>query len=176
MGKSWRQNVIVSHGGRHGSKSQTFRKGQAVTPEASAIIPDSVLGQSTGPAVSDEQPATIMPRGSEPGDHPTLRKLADAAQEERGESVDASALRDAQREPEATPTPLPPPTLPKPKAAAPAAPPAPELSDPLSKRDLQHLKKADIETLAERHDIEVEAGTKSRTQMLRDLLAVKLDL
>lgn len=46
MARSWRQNVIVGHGGQHGVKTRSFRKGAPVTPEAARLIPNALLGQS----------------------------------------------------------------------------------------------------------------------------------
>jgi len=49
MALSWRQNVIMSHGGKHGPGSKTYHKGTTVPPKAARVIPDSILGQSTVP-------------------------------------------------------------------------------------------------------------------------------
>ena len=173
MARSWRQNVIVSHGGKHGEKSRTFRKGATVSPDAAAIIPDQVLGQNTADAAALDDEAKAKPkplqRGSEPGDPPAAKALAKALSEERGKEEIKKEV-----------APPPPPPKPKPKKAeSPKDDPEPglrELPDPTAKRELALMRKADVEALAERHGIEVEAGTKGRTQMLRDLLAAKLNL
>jgi hypothetical protein len=162
VARSWRQNVIVSHGGRHGVNSRTFRKGRAVTQQAAQVIPDNVLGQVTGEPPKEQQPAA-KPRAPEPGDRPVVRKLLDAA---KPEDPKPKAEAPKAEKPKAPPPPPPPPVEEEPA----------DIKDPTSITALRLLKRVEVEALAAKHDIEVEEGTKGRTQMLRDLLATKLNL
>lgn len=167
--RSWRQNVIISHGGQHGVNARTFRKGTPVTPDAAALIPNSVLGATQAadaPAAETEKPKPLT-RGSEPGDHPVLKKLSDAVREDQGAPPEdpAKALREAVAKDEVSRA-----------TASPKAEASPEIPDPRTKRDLRGLRKAEVEVVAKRHGIEVEEGTKGRTDMLRDLLTAKLNL
>jgi hypothetical protein len=45
-----RKHVIMSHGGKHGPSSQTFLRGQSVTPEAAGHLPKALVGEAGAPA------------------------------------------------------------------------------------------------------------------------------
>jgi len=161
MARSWRQNVIMSHGGRHG-RSHTYRKGRTVPPGAARAIPDAVLGQTTEEVPAPKAEPPVVPRPPEPGDRPSVRALLEAGREMASKAADTEAVQSTPKR------------APEPVTEAPEEVPVPR--DPKTKKDLFLLRKADVEALAEKHGIKVDEGTKGRTKMLRDLLRTKLDL
>lgn len=172
-----RQNMIISHGGRHGA-SRTLRKGQAVTRADAEAIPGPLTRQLTGTRPEKHTGDKTDREGVKP--NVSKKKRADDAKKAAGPAVPGSKVitnadhkdQDAPPEPEST-TPLPPaPSEPEPEPKAESDEP----SDPEKKRDLILMKKAEVEKLAAKHGIEVDAGTPGRTDLLRDLIAQHLGL
>lgn len=155
-----RQNIIVSHGGRHGAASRTLRPGASLTRTDLEQIPDAVLGQTTELGV-DAPPAP------------------DATTEARMVVRDRKHVTNQPPKPSAA----------APPAAAPSPAPAglDEASDdnlppsepsslqmPTTKRELYLLRKSDAVSLLEQLGVSHEPGISGR--QAKDLLAATLGL
>jgi len=142
-----RQNVIVSHGGRHGAQARTYLKDTEVGRDVSKHIPNRYISAPT------EEP---------PGSRADAPKPVGRGEE--GQSTDDRP--DATRKPAAAPTPPPAPPAPSTEVVdrkggedipPPAEPPAAdedapvdgEVDLPTSKRQLFAMRKAELMKLAE---------------------------
>jgi len=148
-----RQNVIISHGGRHGASSRTHRKGYSVPQDDVDLIPDEMLGavtDRTQPVKADKVPAAEK-----------------AAKARRAKKAKAKAKKDAEKKASKKDAPAPAPE----GEGASEAPWMPE-----TKRELTLAKKAKVDGLATRLGIHVDENEKGRTSLLRDLIATHLGL
>lgn len=186
--REFRQNVIVSHGGKHGTSSRTLRKGTAPTRKDLEQIPDSVLGAVTNlgvdaPAEDAATAARVKARDA---------KLA----QDPGEKLKAAVREDEKAKPKNKPKPKPKAKdKPKPKAQTkkekleeasrmedpappapppPAEPPAPEVTVPTTKRELFLLRKTD--SLALLSQLGVEHADDISGKAAKELLASTLGL
>lgn len=180
-----RNNLIIGHGGKHG-KARTLRKGAAVQQADSEAIPRGMTQQLTGTAPHEhggdrtdragpqvKTSAQIKAAKAREGEK-TLAKeqqrRVDEAKSKAGPSVpEGKVIQNAGGSSEE-------PSSEEGEDAIGAAETSEYPADPDKKRDLTVMRKAEVEALAEKHGIEVEEGTKGRTELLRDLIATKLGL
>lgn len=173
MSRSWKQSIIVSHGGTHG-EGRTLHKGRAVKPADTKLVPDALLGASTE---ATPEPATTPPAPPHPCDSPTTKAIKRALMEEHHEAelerVEAEAEAHEAEEGEGAPEEEQPPE-PAEEEQPPPLDDTPEM--PTTKRQLRLMRVADVERVAEYLGIVVGGDTKGRTDTLRELIAARLEL
>ena len=144
-----RQNIIVSHGGRHGAQSRTHMKGTKIARASSKHIPNRFISAPTEePAVSGKVAASPRARGKE------------------GQSGEAAIEAAKPAAPTPAPVDAPPPPPP------PAEPSKDEVDLPTSKRQLTLMKKAEMVKLAEALDVD----TSGMAEDIRGRLTEELGL
>lgn len=181
--RSFRQNVIVSHGGQHGTSSRTLRKGTAPTRKDLEQIPDHVLGAVTNlgvdaPAGNPAATARAKARDAKLAQDPAEKLKAAVRQDEKAKPKDEKPKA-------AEPKPKPKAQTKKEKLEeasrmeepAPVSPPPPEstVTIPTSKRELFLLRKADavalLSQLGVTHDDDISG--KAAKELLASTLGLE---
>jgi len=164
-----RQNVIVSHGGRHGAQARTYLKDTKVSREASKHIPNRYISVPTEEPPGS-RPAAPKPRGrGEEGqstdDCPEAVKAAEAAKATTPPPLPPSTEKVGRKGGEDIPPPVEPP-----KAEEEPAEDEGEVDLPTSKRQLFVMRKAELIKLAEALGVESEGTVEDlRTRLSEEI-------